>query len=359
MHRVNESMRGVNESMRRARLRTIDKNLQPSTQHPLIQQPLIDLAVEQPGFAGVWTPAAELGAPRQGVNSAFLENAEEYYTKFQNFDYWRSLLKNATERAGITDAKAIVEFGCGFGNSTLPLLDLFPQAHIVASDISPNLLSILNRLLVARGLTDRCIAVAMDAQKDYVKPDCADLVVGSAILHHLVQPVGFVKQAMRILRPGGVAVFFEPLEGGYATLRLICQEIVREAERRKEEGQIVDLARGVAVALGPQIFREKVPGWEDTDDKWMFPRSVIDEMARNAGATLTIYPIHGTEAPFRNYFQYMMKSYRGLEPEELPSWAAEILDRFDKETYSPQMLVDMALEACLIFEKPKAGSTVQ
>jgi len=120
-------------------------------------------------------------------------------------------------------------------------------------------------------------------------------------------------------------------------------------------GQVVDLARGVAIALGPQVFREKLPGWEDRDDKWMFPRSVIDEMARKAGATLTIYPIHGTEAPFRNYFTYMMKSYRGLAPDELPSWAAEILDRFDHETFSPQMLVDLALEGCIIFAKPKAA----
>lgn len=343
-----------NESMRRARLRKLSKD-RPSTQHPLIQQPLIDLAVEQEGYAGVLTPAAELGAPRQGVNSAFLEDAEEYYAKFQNFDYWRTLIRDATQRAGISDAKAIVEFGCGFGNSTLPLLDLFPNAHVVATDISPNLLAILNRLLAARGLTDRCVAVAMDAHKDYVKPNCADLVVGSAILHHLVQPGAFVTQAMRILRPGGVAVFFEPLEGGYATLRLICQEIVREADRRKEEGQVVDLARGVATALGPQVFREKLPGWEERDDKWMFPRSVIDEMARNAGATLTIYPLHGVDGPFRNYFQFMMKSYRGLEPENLPSWAAEILDRFDRDTYSPQMLVDLALEGCIIFAKPSAA----
>ena len=88
---------------------------------------------------------------------------------------------------------------------------------------------------MARGLTDRCVAVAMDAQKDYVRPASADLVVGSAILHHLVEPAPFVEQAMRILRPGGAAIFFEPFEGGYAILRLICQEIVREAGRRKDD----------------------------------------------------------------------------------------------------------------------------
>jgi hypothetical protein len=44
------------------------------------------------------------------VNSVFLENAEEYYAKFQGFDYWRTLISDATQRAGIADAEAIVEF---------------------------------------------------------------------------------------------------------------------------------------------------------------------------------------------------------------------------------------------------------
>jgi hypothetical protein len=56
----------------------------------------------------------------------------------------------------------------------------------------------------------------------------------------------------------------------------------------------------------------------------MFPRSVIDEMARNAGATLTIYPIHDNQGQFRRHFTYMMQAYRGLAPEDLPPWAAKL-----------------------------------
>jgi len=351
---VSSARYSVHQTLLRRRLRKRGTQL-AQTHHPLMQQPLVDLAIERAEFAGVLTPSGEVGAAREGVDHVFLDDAEAYYRKYQSFEYWRSLLAQATQRAGITDADAIVEFGCGFGNSTLPLLDLFPRARVVATDISPNLLAILNRLLAARGLTERCIAVAMDAQKDYVRAESADLVVGSAILHHLVEPAPFVEQAMRILRPVGAAIFFEPFEGGYAVLRLICQEIVREAGRRNDNSPAVDLARRVAIGLAPQIFRDALPGWQARNDKWMFPRVVVDELARQAGANLTVYPIHDNQGQFQRQFIYMMQAYGGLAATDLPAWAAEIFDRYDREAFSPQMLTDLAMEGCIIFGKPKAA----
>ena len=347
---VSSARYSVHQTLLRRRLRKRGTKL-AQTQHPLMQQPLVDLVIERAEFAGVLTPSGEIGAAREGVDHVFLDDAEAYYRKYQSFEYWRALLQQATQRAGITDADAIVEFGCGFGNSTLPLLDLFPRARVVATDISPNLLAILNRLLAARGLTERCIAVAMDAQKDYVRAESADLVVGSAILHHLVEPAPFVEQAMRILRPGGAAIFFEPFEGGYAVLRLMCQEIVREAGRRNDNSSAVRLARWIVTGFAPQIFRDALPGWQSRNDKWMFPRSVIDDIARKAGATLTVYPIHDSEGQFRRQFTLMMRSDRGDDPSELPPWMVEIFNRYDREAFSPQMLTDLALEGCIIFAK--------
>jgi SAM-dependent methyltransferase len=183
-----------------------------------------------PDFAGIVTPRPELSTSKQGVDAVFLENAEEYYVKYQAFDYWKMLIEQASQKISLVNPKVIVEFGCGFGNSTLPLLDLFPDADIVATDISPNLLSILTRLVDARELGTRCIAAAMDAQKPYLRHGIADLVVGSAILHHLADPDIFVRRAMDVLKPGCAAIFFEPFEAGYAILRLICLEVAAGGE---------------------------------------------------------------------------------------------------------------------------------
>jgi SAM-dependent methyltransferase len=323
--------------------------------HPLFKLPLVDLIEENEAFAGVLTPQPEFGKPREGVDSVFLGNAEGYYKKYESFDYWRPLLRDATSRVGITDASLIVEFGCGFGNSTLPLLDLFPRAQILASDISPNLLVILNRLLASRALSSRCMVVAMDAQKDYIVGGCADLVVGSAILHHLVNPGMFIKRALDLLRPGGAAIFFEPLEGGNAIVRACCLEIVREASRRGEKGPTIDFARNMGAELEPQIFRDMVPGWENKNDKWAFPRSVLDRLASDAGARLTIYPLHDTNEQFRRHFIYALRTYGGFEEKALPQWAWEIFSRYDRETFSPEMLTDLAISGCVIFRKDAVG----
>ena len=104
----------------------------------------------------------------------------------------------------------------------------------------------------------------------------------------------------------------------------------------------------------PQIFRNALPGWQNRNDKWMFPRCVIDDMARAAGATLTVYPLHDNQGQFRRHFTYMMTAYRSLDPDRLAPWIGEIFDRYDRETFSPEMLTDLALEGCIIFGKPKA-----
>ena len=321
----------------------------------MFDQPLVDLGIhEAAAFRGVLTPQGEVGQQRKGVNAVFLENAETYYQKYQGFAYWRKLLLQALARTGVNDARTIVEFGCGFGNATLPMLDIFPNSKVVASDISPNLLAILEGLLVSRGLKERCVAIAMDAHKPYFKEGSADLIFGAAILHHLIEPGEFIGSALRVLKPGGWAFFFEPLEGGLAVLRLICGEIVREGRRRllwNRRTEAMRLTENFANDLNPQIFRKATPGWEDRDDKWAFPRSVLDKIARDNGAELQVYGLHDNVGQFRRHFAYMLETYSGMKAADYPGWAWDIFDRYDNNTFSPEMLLDLALEGCVMFRK--------
>jgi SAM-dependent methyltransferase len=326
-----------------------------SWSQPFFSEPLVDLGdCEAEGFRGVLTPKAEIGQQRQGVNAVFLENAEAYYKKYQGFAYWRMLLVNALDRIKIADPEMIVEYGCGFGNATLPMLDILPNSKIIASDISPNLLAILDGLLVSRQLKERCVAVAMDAHKPYIRERSADLIFGAAIMHHLTEPGEFISSALRVLKPGGWAFFFEPLEGGLAILRLICEEIVREAKRRSYIGRwsrAISLTENFANDLRPQIFRTATPGWRDRDDKWAFPRSVLDRIAAENGAEIRIYGLHDNVGQFRRHFTYMLETYGGMKADEYPAWGWQIFDRYDKETFSPEMLLDLALEGCIMFRK--------
>ncbi|MGO4170881.1 class I SAM-dependent methyltransferase [Bosea sp. TAF32] len=318
----------------------------------IFREPLLDLGQhENAAFAGVLSPRSEVGAAREGVNAVFLENAEDYYQRYQGFNYWHGLCREAGERIGLKDPNLIVEVGCGFGNATLPMLDLHQSTRLVATDISPNLLAILKRLLDARGLNDRCVPVAMDAQKPYLTEGIADCVFGAAILHHLAEPGPFIDMAMRMLKPGASAFFFEPFEAGNAVLRLICQEIAREARYRGENGRALEFAELQISELEPQIFRQRTEGWRDRDDKWAFPRSVLQDLADAADADLRVYPIHDNVGQFRRHFAYQMKAYRDMEQAELPNWAWAIFDRYDRDTFSADQLRDLPMAGCVIFTK--------
>ena len=325
----------------------------------LFLHPLIDLGtVEDQAFKRVLTPEPEVGQPKLGVDEVFLGQAESYYEKFQSFDYWRSLISTAVKRLGLPEPEIVVEFGCGFGNSTLPVLDLFPRSKVVATDISPNLLAILRGLLDSRSLGDRCLPVAMDAQKPYIREGVADLVLGSAILHHLTKPGAFVQQAMRLLKPGGAALFFEPMEAGYALLREACLLAAAEGVRRGEGSEITDIARSVADGLLPQLRRQRIPGWEDRNDKWAFPRSVLAEIADAANADLVVYPINNLEAPFRSHIAYVVEAASGRARETIPDWFYASFDHLDCDVFSPEMLLDLPIEACVIF-RPRAQIAIE
>jgi len=320
----------------------------PSWATALFDSQLVELS--ERGFAGVISPREEVDAEKLGVNAVFLENAEAYYEKYQGFSYWRAQLDMILNRLPIDTPSLIIEYGCGFGNATLPILDLYPEARILASDISPNLLAILARLSEARGLQARCVPVAMDALKPYVLEGTADLVFGAAILHHLTRPEDFIDCALRVVKPGGFAFFFEPLEGGHAILLQIIREIVSEARRRDEWNHPLYCIHHLGEAFRPQIFRHG-PGWSERDDKWAFPRSKLDEMAAACGADATVIPLHDNVGQFRRHLTYMLETYVDVPRGDVPAWVWEIVDRYDMSTFSPEMLRDLALEGCVVFRK--------
>lgn len=314
---------------------------------------LVDLGdAENEKFRGVYAPRPEVTATKDGVDEIFLDKAEEYYQRFQGFDYWNWCIKNAVAHEKIERADLIVEFGSGFGNSTLPLLSIFPQCTVIATDISPNLLAILLRLTKERGLADRCVPIQMDAQKKYIKPGICDLVVGSAILHHLERPEVFVERAMEVLRPGGRAIFFEPFEGGYATLRVICTLITEEAKRRRQKSRALDFVASFPDSLAPQIYRHRRPGWRDRNDKWVFSKAMLDKFRRQSGASdVVIYPLHDNDHQFTRHLNNMLTESGNGGVAALPQWARDIILRFEEDFYSPDMLDDLLMEGCIIFRK--------
>ena len=97
------------------------------------------------------------------------------------------------------DADAL-EVGCGTGGQAAGLLGM--AASVGGIDISPVAVAAAQ----ARGVK----AVAGDAEATGLPTESVDLLFGAGIVHHL-DTHRFAEEAARLLRPGGAALFWEPL----------------------------------------------------------------------------------------------------------------------------------------------------
>ena len=102
----------------------------------------------------------------------------------------------------------IVDFGCGSGANTLLLANR--GAHVWGVDISEDLIRLAQRRLEVNGRGGAAQFIVGSAHDLPFPDDSIDIVFGIAILHHLdLQLVS--KEVHRVLRPGGRAIFQEPV----------------------------------------------------------------------------------------------------------------------------------------------------
>jgi len=116
----------------------------------------------------------------------------------------------AQMRAALGDlqGKRVIEYGCGEGWITR---DLATMARTVCTfDISPEAVRQTINALSAAQLLDRCSVEVMPAERLAYPADSFDVAVGFAILHHL-DLASALAELHRVLKPGGVAYFAEPL----------------------------------------------------------------------------------------------------------------------------------------------------
>ncbi|HUK33849.1 MAG TPA: class I SAM-dependent methyltransferase [Vicinamibacterales bacterium] len=109
--------------------------------------------------------------------------------------------------------KTVLDFGCGSGENSLLLARR--GARVVGLDISRALLSLASRRLALNGLGDCAEFVVGSAHKLPLPDASVDAVVGIAILHH-VDLKEAASEIHRVLKPGGRAIFQEPVRDSAA-----------------------------------------------------------------------------------------------------------------------------------------------
>ena len=104
--------------------------------------------------------------------------------------------------------QCVLDYGCGDGPDTTLLA--YRGASVQALDLSPDLLERAAGRLRLDGY-DHLVTFHCGSAHDVPLPDgSVDLVVGHAILHHLDLTLA-AREVHRVLRPGGRALFLEPV----------------------------------------------------------------------------------------------------------------------------------------------------
>jgi SAM-dependent methyltransferase len=118
-------------------------------------------------------------------------------------EYFWALIDNEAP-----SGKDVLELGCGLTAQAFRLARL--GANVIGVDISPVAISQVRERARREGVDDRATFRVMDGEALEFNDDTFDIVCGSAIIHHLDTYKAY-KEIARVLRPGGVAIFIEPL----------------------------------------------------------------------------------------------------------------------------------------------------
>lgn len=320
---------------------------------------LQDLGNIRSEWAGILSPMYNDEIVHKYIHSQFLEEAEHYIERYQSLDYWTGLLRLAQEHMVGKGPEKILDIGSGAGNTIFGLFELYPTASIIASDLSLPLLKGLKDFYLQKYANRSCIIMQLNAEELIFQEHQFDLVVGGAILHHLLSPEKTLAQSAKVLKAGGHAVFFEPFEIGNQLIALILKHLLqvnsslsRFDRKRRMAPKIVRfferLCKDFEVRKGIDKSGEI---FQRIDDKWLFTRSYFEDQAQATGfQRVHVYPLHGTVNQFSSQIQTYLRLGLQTDYKALPEWAREYISKMDQH-FTPEVRRELLIEGCVIFDK--------
>ena len=154
------------------------------------------------------------------------------------------MLEAYLDKLDLTQA-CVLDVGCGTGVAARAIARRRGFAGSTTGvDHSPALIEVAHRLAAAEGLDDRTTFDVADGQALPYVDESFDVVIAHTTLSHVTAPSVALREARRVLRPGGSLAIFD---GDYASLSIAHPE--PSLERRLTEALIA------TICANPTILR--------------------------------------------------------------------------------------------------------
>jgi ubiquinone/menaquinone biosynthesis C-methylase UbiE len=291
-------------------------------------------------YQGIWSPGYTESEVERSAHGAFRANAHVYAQKNPSNIKRAKSIGNVLRKSHIETSSVhnVLEIGAGHGNGIDALRILFPQSHIIATDITVEMLYILRHVWKD---DPRVYPVQSDAEVLAFRDASMDFILGWGVLHHLFRPDLALKRCKEILKPGGAALFVEPLREGHEAHAMLYRDLLCD-ERSADFPPLLQRHFQVYILQSHYWFlpEKTLPIFGCMDDKWMFETEYFER-------TSAALQFHSCEilSVYRPSLEDL--GLLGFPIDALPAWAWEKIHTADAHTNTKS-----AISAFILLRNP-------
>jgi ubiquinone/menaquinone biosynthesis C-methylase UbiE len=156
------------------------------------------------------------------------------------------MLRDYLDAMQIDTAKTVLDIGCGTGVAARAIARRRGfSGRVLGIDLSPALAQTATQLAAAEGLNNRVEFRPGDSRKLDLADGAFDAVVAHTLLSHVDDPLAVVREAVRLVRPGGMIGIFD---GDYASMTF--------GHADPAQGKAYDDAIVSAIVTSPRVMRQ-------------------------------------------------------------------------------------------------------
>jgi ubiquinone/menaquinone biosynthesis C-methylase UbiE len=160
--------------------------------------------------------------------------------------FFQKVLREYLDAMDIDSATTVLDMGCGTGVAARTIARRADfSGRVTGIDLSPYLVNAAKRLADEEGLGGRVEFRSGDTRELDIHDGSFDAVVAHTLVSHVQEPLSVIKEAGRVVKPGGLIAIFD---GDYASMTFALDDPVQS---KKYDEALIN-----AVVTSPRVMRQ-------------------------------------------------------------------------------------------------------